>query len=196
MPSTATRIREAIIDRLTDQDWLPVVGLRRQVRPQLQETELPALLVVIADESESPEDEANCAQPRYMNDVTIGISYCVGSLPPEQLDEILDEATEGIRRRLLTDPTFVRGRDPSKPVGDPDRDPLFEAITKVRRGRLFPSEGATYFAEGRLEITFQFRTRYDPVIPDILERVVVVARPAGFGPKTAPIGLTIDLPTT
>jgi hypothetical protein len=196
MSSEATKIREAIIERLTGQDWLPVTGLRRQARPQLQETEIPALLVVIADELETPEDEANIGQPRFMNEVTIGISYCVGYLPPEQLDEALDAATNGIRKRLLQDPTFVRGIDPSKAEDDPDRWPLFEAVTKVRRGRLFPQEGATYFAEGRLEITFQFRTSYDPDIDDVLEYVVITARPAGAGPGTPPIGLTIDLPTT
>ena len=50
---------------------------------------------------------------------------------------------------------------PSKALDDPDRYPLFEAVTKVRRGRLFPQEGASYFAEGRIEMTFQFRTAYD-----------------------------------
>jgi hypothetical protein len=196
MSSEATKIREAIIERLTNQDWLPVNGFRRQVKPQLQEEDLPALLVVIVDELESPEDEANCGQPRFMDEVTIGISYCVDEMPPEDLDAALDAATNGIRRRLLQDPTFVRGIDPSKAMDDPDRYPLFEAVTKVRRGRLFPQEGATYFAEGRLEITFQFRTAYDPDIDDVLEHVVITARPAGAGPGTLAIGLKIDIPTT
>lgn len=196
MSSEATKIREAIIERLTNQDWLPVNGFRRQVKPQLQESDLPALLVVIADELESPEDEANCGQPRFMNEVTIGISYCVDEMPPECLDEVLDAATNGIRKRLLQDPTFVRGIDPAKAEDDPDRYPLFEAVTKIRRGRLFPQEGATYFAEGRLEITFQFRTAYDPDIEDVLEHVVITARPAGAGPGTPQIELQIDIPTT
>lgn len=194
MSSEATKIREAIVERLTGQEWLPVFGFRRQVRPQLQEDELPALLVVIADELETPEDEANQGQPRFMNEVTIGISYCVGFMPPEQLDEELDKATNGIRKRLLQDPTFVRGIDRSKALDDPERYPLFEAVTKVRRGRVFPQEGASYFAEGRIEMTFVFRTSYDPDIDDVLEHVVITARPAG--PGTPSIGLTIDIPTT
>lgn len=196
MSSESTKIREAIIERLTGQDWLPVNGFRRQVKPQLQESDLPALLVVIVDELESPEDEANIGQPRFMNEVTIGISYCVGYLPPDELDQALDAATNGIRKRLLQDPTFVRGVDPSKALDDPDRWPLFEAVTKVRRGRVFPREGASYFAEGRIEMTFVFRTSYDPDIDDVLEHVVITARPAGAGPGTPPIGLSIDIPTT
>ncbi|SDA12898.1 hypothetical protein SAMN02799622_00845 [Methylobacterium sp. UNC378MF] len=196
MASDATKIREAIIARLTGQDWLPVTGFRRVARPQLQEDEIPALLVVIADEMETPEDEANCGEPRFMDEVTIGISYCVGYAPPEELDEQLDAATDGIRKRLLQDPTFVRGVDWSKAEDDPDRYPLFEAVTKVRRGRLYPQDGASYFGEGRIEMTFQFRTNYEPDLDDVLEHVVITARPAGAGPGTPPIGLKIDIPTT
>ena len=196
MPSEATQIREAIIERLTDQAWLPVNGFRRQVRPQLQEEELPALLVVIADELESPEDEANQGQPRFMNEVTIGISYCVGFMPPEELDEQLDRATNGIRKRLLQDPTFVRGIDPSKELDDPDRYPLFEAVTKVRRGRLFSQEGASYFVEGRIEMTFVFSTSYDPDIDDVLEHVTFTARAAGASPQVRPVLGRVDFPQT
>ncbi len=196
MSSEATRIREAIIERLTGQDWLPVNGFRRQVRPQLQEDEIPALLVVIADEQETPEDEANTGQPRFMNEVTIGISYCVGYSTPEDLDEQLDKATDGIRKRLLQDPTFVRGVDGTKALDDPARYPLFEAVTKVRRGRLFPQEGASYFAEGRIEMTFVFRTSYDPEIPDMLEQITFAARPNGAGAQTPAIRGRVDYSTT
>ncbi|MGU3475644.1 hypothetical protein [Methylobacterium sp. D48H] len=196
MPSPSTLIREAIIERLTGQDWLAVKALRRQPRPQIQPNNLPALLVILVDELETPEDEANTGPPRFISEVTIGISVVIGQQPPEQLDADLDDIVDRIRSHLLTDPTFVRGVDPSKDEDDPERYPLFEAVSKVRRGRLFPQEGETYFAEGRLEITFLARTNYEPVIPDVLEHVVVTARPAGAGPGTPPIGLTIDLPTT
>lgn len=196
MPSPATQIRDAIATRLTGRSWLPVTTLRKQVRPQLQEEDLPALVVVVADEQETPEDEANTGQPRFTNEVTIGISYCVSLKLPEDLDDLLDAATDQIRATLLTDPTFVRGVDPSKALNDPARYPLFEAVTKVRRGRLFPQAGATYFAEGRLELTFQFRTSYDPVIPDMLEHVTFAARPNGAGAQTPAINGRVDYPTT
>ena len=57
-------------------------------------------------------------------------------------------------------------------------------------------ELARQFAEGRIEMTFVFRTAYDPDIDDVLEHVVITARPAGAGPGTPGIGLTIDIPTT
>lgn len=196
MPSPSTQIREAIVTRLTGQDWLPVKAIRKQPRPQLQPNNLPALLVVLVDELETPEDEANTGPPRFISEVTIGISVVIGHQPPEQLDADLDDIVDRIRSHLLTDPTFVRGVDPGKAEDDPERYPLFEAVSKVRRGRVFPQEGETYLAEGRLEITFLSRTDYEPVIPDMLEHVVITARPAGTGPGTPPIGLKIDLPTT
>ena len=196
MTSPSTAIRDAIVTRLTGRDWLPVKTIRRQPRPQLQEASLPALLVVLVDETETPEDEANCGVPRFMSDVVVGISVVIGEAPPQQLDADLDDIVDRIRTTLLTDPTFVRGVDPSKALDDPERWPLFEAVTKVRRGRLFPQEGSTYFAEGRLEITFQSRTAYDPVIEDELEHVVITGRPAGAGPGTPGIGLHLDIPTT
>lgn len=196
MPSPSTQIREAIVERLTGQDWLPVNAIRRQPRPQIQPNNLPALLVILVDETEMPEDEANTGPPRFISEVTIGISVVVGGEPPQQLDADLDDLVDRIRAHLLTDPTFVRGIDPGKDEDDPERYPLFEAVTKVRRGRLFPQDGETYFAEGRLEITFQFRTNYEPVILDVLEHVVITAKPAGAGPGTPAIGLKIDIPTT
>lgn len=196
MPSPSTQIREAIVTRLTGQDWLPVKAIRKQPRPQLQPNNLPALLVVLVDELETPEDEANTGPPRFISEVTIGISVVIGHQPPEQLDADLDDIVDRIRSHLLTDQTFVSGVDPGKAEDDPERYPLFEAVSKVRRGRVFPQEGETYLAEGRLEITFLSRTDYEPVIPDMLEHVVITARPAGTGPGTPPIGLKIDLPTT
>ncbi|MBP2494709.1 hypothetical protein ABID82_006949 [Methylobacterium sp. PvP062] len=196
MPSPSTQIRDAIVARLTGQTWLPVKAIRKQPRPQIQPANLPALLVILVDETETPEDEANIGPTRFISEVTVGISVVIGHQPPEQLDADLDDIVDRIRSHLLTDPTFVRGVDRSKDEDDPERYPLFEAVSKVRRGRVFPQDGETYFAEGRLEITFLARTNYEPVIPDLLEHVVITARPASAGPGTPPIGLTIDLPTT
>ncbi|WP_426315509.1 hypothetical protein ACN9MF_11335 [Methylobacterium fujisawaense] len=196
MPSPSTQIRDAIVARLTGQAWLSVKLIRKQPRPQLQPNNLPALLVVLVDELETPEDETNTGPPRFISEVTIGISVVIGHDTPEQLDADLDDVVDRIRSHLLTDPTFVRGVDPGKAEDDPERYPLFESVSKVRRGRVFPQEGETYLAEGRLEITFLARTNYEPVIPDALEHVVITARPAGAGPGTPPIGLTIDIPTT
>jgi Uncharacterized conserved protein (DUF2190) len=43
---------------------------------------------------------------------------------------------------------------------------LFEGITGATRRWVFPTEGETYFAELRLELTFRHRADYPPVIAD------------------------------
>lgn len=192
MTTDAMKIREAIIARLDGQLWLPVRTVRRQPRPQLQEKNLPALLVVLVDETETPEDEANIGVPRFLNEVTIGISVVVGEEFPAALDADLDDIIDEIRARLLTDPTFVRGVDPSRERTDPERYPLFEAVTKVRRAVLFPQDGAFYFAEGRLEISFRLRSQYDPVITDRYEQTVLTARPAGSDPAAPALRVVLD----
>ena len=192
MISDANRIRDAIIERLDGQDWLPVRTVRRQPRPQLQEDNLPALFVVVVEESETPEDEANVGPPRFISDLTIGISVVVGEQMPAALDADLDDVVSRIRSALLTDPTFVRGVDLSRDRTDPERYPLFEAVTKVRRAVLFPQDGAFYFAEGRLEISFRLRTQYDPVVTDRYEKTVLTARPAGSDPAAPALRVVID----
>lgn len=196
MSTDALRIRDGIVERLRVLPGLPVMTLRTQPVPQLQVDELPGLLVVIMGESLTPNGDANTGPPRFEADITIGISIVEGYGSPEQIDGDIDEMITTIETALLTDPTFVRGIDPSKAKDDPDRYPLFEAVTRIQRRRLFPQEGEMYMGELRIELTFNKRVAYAPMIPDILEHVVVVGKPAGSGPKTATIDLTIDLPTT
>ena len=197
MSSPSTLLREAIVARLSGLDWLPVRTIRRQPRPQLQESNLPALLVILVDETENPEDEANTGQPRFLSEITVGISVVIGEQPPQQLDADLDDVVDRIRSTLLCDPSFVRGVDRSRAEDDPDRYPLFEAVTKVRRGRLFPQDGATYFAEGRLELTFRTRTAYAPVLPDEpLTHLALTGRPLGNVPGAPSVTVRIDLPQT
>ncbi|MCJ2102452.1 hypothetical protein [Methylobacterium sp. E-046] len=196
MSTDALRIRDGIVERLRALPGLPVMTLRTQPVPQLQEDELPGLLVVIMGETLSPDGDANAGPPRFEADIMIGISLVEGYDTPERIDGDIDEMITLIETALLTDPTFVRGVDPSKPEDDPERYPLFEAVTRLQRRRLFPQDGETYLGELRVEITFTKRVSFEPVIPDVLEHVVITARPAGAGPGTPGIGLSIDIPTT
>lgn len=196
MSTDALRIRDAIVERMQAIPGLPVTTLRTQPVPQLQEDELPGLLVVIMGETLTPDGDANAGEPHFEADITIGISIVEGYGTPEQIDGDVDEMITLIENALLTDPTFVRGVDPAKAKDDPERYPLFEAVTRIQRRRLFPQEGEMYLGELRVEITFTKRVSFEPVIPDVLEHVVITARPAGAGPGTPPIGLTIDIPTT
>lgn len=192
MSTDALRIRDAITERLRDLPWLALNAVQNQPLPQLQADELPGLLVVIMGESLTPDGDANAGPPRFEAQVTIGISLVEGFASPERLDGDVDEKITLIETALLTDPTFVRGLDPSKPRGDPDREPFFEAIERIQRRRLFPQDGETYFSELRLEIVFAKRVQYDPAVLDRYERTELTARLAGSPPNSPSLSVVID----
>ena len=192
MSTDALRIRDAITDRLKVQPWLTLNTVQNQPLPQLQPDELPGLLVVIMGESLTPDGDANAGPPRFEAQITIGISIVEGFESPEQLDGDIDEKITLIETALLTDPTFVRGLDPSKPRGHPDREPFFEAIERIQRRRLFPQDGETYFTEARLEIVFVKRVQYDPAVLDRYAKTVLTARLAGSSPNSPSLSVVID----
>ena len=154
MSTDALRIRDAITRRLSYLPGLAVTTIRNQPIPQLQTDELPGLLVVIMGETLTPDGDANTGEPHFEADITIGISIVEGYDTPERIDGDVDAMITSIETALLTDPTFVRRVDPSKDPDDPERYPLFEAVTRIQRRRLFPQDGEMYLGELRVEITF------------------------------------------
>lgn len=70
--------------------------------------------------------------------------------------------------------------------------PLFEAITQITRRPMFPQSGDQYYAEMRLEMTFQTRVDYPPVILDDYLRMRMTTRQLGGDPDTPAIITVID----
>lgn len=193
MSTAATLIRQAIVERLTGHPDLDgIATIRTQPLPQLQNDELPALTIVIMGETLTPDGDENASIPQFVSDITIGISVVTGFAEPFYLDRDLDERIDAIEGALLTDPTFVRGVDRSLPKGHPERDPLFEAVSRIQRRRIFPQDGEAYFAELRLELTFVRRVSYPPVIRDRYLKTVLTARPAGSSQHTPSLSVVID----
>lgn len=75
--------------------------------------------------------------------------------------------------------------------------PLFEAVTGIVRRWVFPKDGETYFAELRLEITFESRSAFPPVVEDDLESIrVTTAFPLGGDQSSVQqVSAAIDLST-
>ncbi|MCJ2067756.1 hypothetical protein MKK75_02865 [Methylobacterium sp. J-030] len=90
MSTDAMRIRDAITERLKVLPGLPALTIRNQPIPQLQEDELPGLLVVIMGETLSPDGDANDGPPRFEAEITIGISLVEGYETPERIDGDID----------------------------------------------------------------------------------------------------------
>lgn len=194
MSTDALRIRDAITDRLKVLPGLPAMTIRNQPIPQLQEDELPGLLVVIMGETLSPDGDANAGPPRFEAEITIGISLVEGYDTPERIDGDIDALITLIETTLLTDPSFVSKQDPSKAWDDPERFPLFEAVTRIQRRRLFPQEGEMYLGELRIEMTFAKRVVYDPGVCEDLKHLVFTTRPLGHAPNTPAVTIHVDVP--
>ena len=164
MTTTATRIRDAIATRL---GTLPgyVGSVRKTPVPQLQPDKLPSLAVWTLTERLGPDGDANAGEPRFVSEITIGISDTRGFADPAVLDGSIDDAVDLIEATLLSDPSFVG-------FGGA---PFFEAVSGVTRRRLYPQDGETYFVELRLEMTFVVRVGFDPVVPDDLVKVTITS---------------------
>ncbi|MFB0491955.1 hypothetical protein ABIE45_004541 [Methylobacterium sp. OAE515] len=192
MTTDATKIRDAIVDRLAT---LP--GYKTPPRkiplPQQQPDKLPQISVFIMGERLAPDGDAGAGEPSFNSEVTIGISDMRGFATTDVLDGQNDAAVDAIEARLLSDPTFVRGVDLSKDEDDPARYPLFEAVTGITRRRIYPQDGETYFAELRLEMTFRVWVNFSPNVPDaFLDMAVTLKR--GDDPGTE--GPTIIIPVS
>lgn len=153
--TTATMIRDAIFDRLTSNDY-PYNTVRKIPVPQLQSDRLPALTVFVLQGRSAPDGEANVGQPRFVNSDTIAISIARGFEDPVLLEGRVELEIDSILNKILTDPTFIN-------FGP---NPLFESVTGITRHWVFPQDGETYFIELRVEITFEYRVEYPPVVED------------------------------
>jgi hypothetical protein len=164
MTTQATQIRDAIFSRLAT---LPGYATKRKTPvPQLQRNLLPALSVYSPDEDWLPAgDNAFAGEPQFVNSATIRISILRGFDDPVVLDGSIDGDMDVIAETLLTDPTFI-GQSGA----------LFEGITRIQRRRAYPQDGEAYFAELRLDMTFQFHTTWPPAgISNAFEQMQVTA---------------------
>jgi hypothetical protein len=159
--SPAIQIRDAIVDRLSAASVSRPYGkIRKTPLPQAQPTDLPLLSVFIMSENATRDGEG---YPQFETSITIGISVIRGFDDPVTLEGAIDEDINLVETALLTDPTFVKHAP----------DSLFESIESMKRTRLYPQDGETYFCELRLEMVFLARVVFVPVVPDDFEKMIV-----------------------
>lgn len=183
MITQATLIRNAVLTRVRS-----MVGWGSTAQSPIgtqQPDKLPFCGVYLLREDMRPDGEGNVAEPRFIHSAVIGLSIVAKGGAADALDDGIDDWIDDILTLLLQDTTFVgfgNGR-------------LFEEISDVKRSRVFPGEGETYFAEGRLEITFEFRTFWPPLVVDDLNKIRMTVRPAHFEPDTPSLRVDINLDT-
>jgi hypothetical protein len=164
--TNGTAIRDAAFTRAVTAGTYATT--RKVDMPTLTGTDLPALSVFMMRERMKPDGDANVAAPRFVTTCTIGISVIRGFDDPVVTDGEIDADVDAILDILLRDLTFV-GVPPAG-IG------LFEGVTRIDRQRLFAQQGETYFVETRLELDFEYRAYFDPIIiAPLLEIAVSLA---------------------
>lgn len=231
MSTQGIRIRDAIFQRVDG--WPGFNSFALTPLGTAQPDRLPSLAVYLSSETERSDGDANVTEPKFINDVTVGLAFMRKAGDPTVLEGSLDSDVDDIKRALLTDATFVHfGGAYQEPPGEDwsvdipiywDRDfkratqeaagnvllgvceyaigvntgvwrvgELFEGVTQITRRNYWPSNGETYFAEVRLEMTFQVRVSYPPLIEDDYLGMRLTTHQLGNGADAPAIITIID----
>ena len=163
---------------------------RRSPLLPIQNDQLPAVGVFLAEDTDSPDGDYNVGPPRFISDATIAISVVEDAGKSEAARRKVEARMNAIKNVLFKDASFVA-------LTARNGQPLLEGIARVRRTFSFPQQGETFYAEGRLHIVCRFRCYYDPIAPNALTEVSVTAQPFGPGSSSQPadtIPTTITVP--
>ncbi|MGY3278129.1 hypothetical protein [Bradyrhizobium sp. S3.7.6] len=164
----AVYIRDQIVSRIQAlYEWKSV---RKVPTITTQSDQFPRLGVYLIRENESQDGDANVGVPRYIDDAVIGISIMHTLTDPAVLDGAVDDMIDNIKNTLMQDYTFVS-------LKDANGDFMLDSIPNISRSYSFPNNGESYVIEGRLQMTFRFNVKYDPIFPNLLRKVMVDVRP-------------------
>jgi hypothetical protein len=152
---------------------------------QVQPGDLPILGVYLLRERHIAEGSYNHAQPRFHSELTIGFSGGV-HVETDKQDQIsdLESWMSELFEILFTDPKFVK---------------LAEGISVMDRIGQYAKVGETTLYEIRLEMTTNYKTWFDPKVPDTLETVVITTEfpdKAHADAGTPQLDRTIEIETT
>jgi hypothetical protein len=135
---------------------------RRTPMLQVQPGDLPVLAVHLLREKRVPDGQPNQAEPKFIHDLTLGFSGAV-HIETDKQDQIHDLETwmATLDDILLSDPTFVR---------------MTEGVTAMDRVGQYAKVGETTLFEIRVEMSIQFRSYFEPRVPDMLKKVVITTQ--------------------
>lgn len=168
MSTTATYIRDQIVKRISPlYQWKSV---RKVPTVTTQNDQFPRLGVYLVRENENPDGDANVSIPRYLDDTVIAISVMDNLSKPEVLDGSVDAMIDSIKNKLLQDISFVSLADANGTI-------FLDSIPNISRSYSFPNNGESYYIECRLQMTFRFNVRYDPIFEHDFLSVAVDIRP-------------------
>jgi hypothetical protein len=129
---------------------------------QVQPGDLPILAVHILRERRTPDGQPNQTTPKFIHDLTLGFSGAV-HVETDKQDQIhdLEEWMATVDDILLSDPGFVR---------------MTEGVTAMDRVGQYAKIGETTLFEIRIEMNIQFRSYFEPRVPDDLKVVHITTQ--------------------
>ncbi len=167
MTTDAKAIHAAIYDLLKPLEGPRFKKVRKVPVRQLQPEETPTLSVFRSEEDWQPDGDANAGEPSFVHESTITLAVLRGFKKPEDLDDLVDADMDIIEPLLLQNTDLLA---------------MFEGITRVRRTLSWPQLGDAYYVESVLELTVQYRTVWEPIVPDNLLKVVTTHPAVWSGP--------------
>lgn len=180
MTSEARAVRDALADRISKLGTF--ITVKRSIVEQIEPADqLPAATVFIIRESAASFGDANAGEPHYANTVTLGITVTISEGEQMDLEPTLDIYADQVITVLLQDPEFLSG---------------IESVESWEQTQSFPSQGETYYAEGRIQASIVCHPKYwEPIVLDDYRKTVLVTRQLGSDPQAPALETVIDLAT-
>jgi hypothetical protein len=162
MSDYATQIAEKAFAILSDALRGQFKTFRKAPMLTFTASDMPALGVFILRERWSPDGDPNVAEPKFVHQLTLGISGSVAVSTDEQNEYLkLRDLMSQVDTLLLSNPSFVS---------------MTEGVTLVDQTAQYATVGETPLAEFRKDMTVQFRSNWEPAITDDLKVIHIDAQ--------------------
>jgi hypothetical protein len=166
--------------------------IRRTDYKPILPAQLPVLGAYLLNERMTPDGDANAADIRFIHNFQIGFSVIIANNDPDIAEQKLDAAWWSMMHGLWCNAALTRFFG----SGNPD-DTAFEGVVLGVRRMVYGNIGKNNespTAELQYEVNCTYRTMWDPVITDTLDKLVVTVIPDGFDPtKTQTVIVEYDL---
>jgi hypothetical protein len=184
-------IRDEMIARIKGLGFFKnVARWGRTKMKAVQEPHLPYFGCYFIQEDLRGDGDINAGEPRFYHEAKYGFSYMIKHIDDEIAENQLDSAYWALMNGLLTPQQWQRFSN----------DVQIEGVLRVKRLNVFGNSALnneTPVAELQVEYTVTYRSAFEPVVEDVLEKVhVTVAYPWPYDPNAEePFIAEYDLPT-
>ena len=157
---------------------------------RIQPEHLPFFGCYIMDEQLRPDGDADAGEPRFVCEVKLGFSVMLANTDDAVAENNLDTAYWTLMNLL----TYQGWHKFPMPAPFPPVE--IEGVQRGVRTHHFGNVGInneTPVAELRLDLTFRHRVMFEPIVPDLLERInVTVAFPWPYEPGSQDPPFTVE----